>query len=84
MDDPILFQVKGEVFCFRYPYFYFWNGESTSRASQQTYTASRLSKDLTKVTLLLQNLVVMRGKRQYFSCNVFFTFIPPDLLNQFK
>ena len=47
--------VKGEVFCFRYPYFYFQNEESTSSASQQTSTASHLSKDL-KVPLLLQNL----------------------------
>ena len=45
--------VKEEVFCFRYPYFYFQHGESTSTASQQTSTASQLSKDLNKVPLLL-------------------------------
>ena len=48
--------VKGEVFCFRYPYFYFRYGESTCTASQQSSTASQLSKDLNKVPLLLQNL----------------------------
>ena len=48
--------VKGEVFCFRYPYFYFQHGESTSTASQQSSTASQLSKDLNTVPLLLQNL----------------------------
>ena len=48
--------VKGEVFCFRYPYFYFWHGESTSTASHQTFAASQLSKDLNKVPLHLQNL----------------------------
>ena len=42
--------VKGEIFCFRYPYFYFQHGESIS-------TASQLSKDSNKVPLLLQNLV---------------------------
>ena len=41
--------VKGEVFCFRYPYFYFRHGESSSSASQK-------SKDLNKVLLLLQDL----------------------------
>ena len=48
--------VKGEVFCFRYPYFYFRHGEITFQASQLTYTAGQLSKDLNKVPLLLQNL----------------------------
>ena len=48
--------VKEEVFCFRYPYFYFWHEEITSTASQQTSTASQLNKDLNKVPLLLQNL----------------------------
>ena len=48
--------VKGEVFCFRYPDFYFRHGESTATASQQTFTASQRSKDLNKVPLLLQNL----------------------------
>ena len=32
--------VKGKVFCFRYPHFYFWHGESTSTASHQTSPAS--------------------------------------------
>ena len=41
--------VKGEKFCFRNPYFYFQYGESTSMASQK-------SKDLNKVSLLLQDL----------------------------
>ena len=48
--------VKGAKLCFRYPYFYFRHGESTSTASQQTYTASQLSKEINKVPLLLQNL----------------------------
>ena len=48
--------VKGEVFCFTYPYFFLQNGESTSTASQQTSTASQLSKDINKVPLLSQNL----------------------------
>ena len=34
--------LKGEVFCFRYPYFYFRHGESTS-------TASQISKEINKV-----------------------------------
>ena len=50
--------VKGEKFCFRYPDFYFWHGESTSSASQQTYLASQLSKEINKVPLILQNLHV--------------------------
>ena len=49
--------VKGEVFCFRYPYFYFQHGESTFTASQLTSPASQKSKDLNKVLLLLQDLV---------------------------
>ena len=48
--------VKGEVFCFRYPDFYFRHGESTSTASQLTSPASQKSKDLNKVSLLLQDL----------------------------
>ena len=48
--------VKGEVFCFRYPYLYFQHGESTSTASQQSSTASQKSKEINKVPLLLQNL----------------------------
>ena len=47
---------KRAILCFRNPYFYFQHGESTSAASQQTSTASQLSKDLNKVHLLLQNL----------------------------
>ena len=42
--------------CFRYPYFYFRHGESTSTASQLTSPASQKSKDLDKVPLLLQDL----------------------------
>ena len=41
---------------FRYPYFYFRHGESTSTASQLTSPASQKSKDLNKVSLLLQDL----------------------------
>ena len=52
--------VKGEAFCFRYPYFYFRHGESTSIVSQQTYAASQLSKDLNNIPLLLQNLAKYR------------------------
>ena len=48
--------VKGEKFCFRNLYFYFWHGESTSTASQLTSPASQKSKDLNKVPLLLQGL----------------------------
>ena len=38
--------VKGAKLCFRYPYFYFRHGESTSTASQLTSPASQKSKDL--------------------------------------
>ena len=48
--------VKGAKLCFGYPYFYFWRGESTSTASQLTSPASQKSKDLNKVSLLLQDL----------------------------
>ena len=48
--------VKGAKLCFRYPYFYFGYGESTSTASQLTTQASQKSKDLNKVSLLLQDL----------------------------
>ena len=41
---------KGAILCFRNPNFYFGHGESTSTASQK-------SKDLNKVSLLLQDLV---------------------------
>ena len=48
--------VKGAILCFRNPYFYFRHGESTSTASQLTSLASQKSKDLNKVSLLLQDL----------------------------
>ena len=48
--------VKGVILCFRNLYFYFRDGESTSRASQLTSPASQKSKDLNKVPLLLQYL----------------------------
>ena len=50
--------VKGAKLCFRYLYFYFrhGDGESTSTASQLTSPASLKSKDLNKVSLLLQDL----------------------------
>ena len=48
--------VKGGKLCFRYPYFYFRHGESTSTASQLTSPANQKSKDLNKVSLLLQDL----------------------------
>ena len=48
--------VKEEVFCFRFPHFYFRHGKSTSIDSQQTSTASQLSEEMNKVPLLLQNL----------------------------
>ena len=51
--------VKGAKLCFRYPYFYFWHGESTSTASQLTSPASQKSKDLNKVSLLLQDFAQM-------------------------
>ena len=48
--------VKGAILCFRNPYFYFRHGESTSTASKLTFPASQNSKDLKKVSLLLQDL----------------------------
>ena len=48
--------VKGAILCFRNLYFYFRHGESTSTASQLTSPASQKSKDLNKVSLLLQDL----------------------------
>ena len=48
--------VKGAILCFRNLYFYFRHGESTSTASQLTSSASQKSKDLNKVSLLLQDL----------------------------
>ena len=59
--------VKGEVFCFIYPYFYFRHVESTSTASQKTSTASQLSKEINKVSLLLQNLEAVFC---FWSCDV--------------
>ena len=48
--------VNGAILYFRNPYFYFRYGESTSTASQLTSPASQKSKDLNKVSLLLQDL----------------------------
>ena len=48
--------VKGEKFCFRNLDFCFGHGESTPTASQLTSPASQNSKDLNKVSLLLQDL----------------------------
>ena len=48
--------VKGAILNFRNPYFYFRHGESSSTASQLTSPASQKSKDLNKVSLLLQDL----------------------------
>ena len=42
--------------------FYFWHGESTSTASQQTSTVSQLSKGQNKVPLILQNLDLMSDR----------------------
>ena len=56
MDSPCQGLVKGEKFCFRNLYFYFWHGESTSTASQLTSPASQKSNDLNKVSPLLQDL----------------------------
>ena len=47
---------KGEKFCFRNLDLYFLHGESTSTASQLTSPANQKSKDLNKVSLLLQDL----------------------------
>ena len=52
--------VKGAILCFRNLYFYFRHGESTSTASQLTSPASQKRKDLNKVSLLLQDLVLNR------------------------
>ena len=49
--------VKGAILCFRNPNFYFGHGESTSTASQINSPVSQKSKDLNKVSLLLQDLV---------------------------
>ena len=48
--------VKGAKLCFRYPNFYFRHGERISTASQLISPASQKSKDLNKVSLLLQDL----------------------------
>ena len=53
--------VKGAILCFRNLYFYFRHGESTSTASQLTSPACQKSKDLKKVSLLLQDLGVKDG-----------------------
>ena len=57
--------VKVVVFCFRYPYFYFRHGESASTASQLSYPASQKSKDLNKVSLLLQHLGLISWDTAY-------------------
>ena len=56
--------VKGAKLCFRKPYFYFRHGESTSTATQLTSPASQKSKDLNKVSLLLQDLGYDNIKKQ--------------------
>ena len=48
--------LKGEKFCFRNLDFYFRHENSTTTASQLTSPASQKSKDLNKVSLLLQDL----------------------------
>ena len=48
--------IKGENFFFRNPYFYCQHGENTYTASQLTSPATQKSKDLNKVSLLLQDL----------------------------
>ena len=48
--------VKGPILCLRNLYFYFRDGESTSTASKLTSPASQKTKDLNKVSLLLQDL----------------------------
>ena len=53
---PMQGLVKGVILWFRNPYFYFRHGESTSTASKPTSPASQKSKDLNKVSLLLQDL----------------------------
>ena len=58
--------VKGEVFCFRYPYFYFRHGESTSTAIQLTSPASQNSQDINKVFLLLQDLASISNLKVAF------------------
>ena len=45
--------VKGAILCFRNPYFYFWREYFYS---QPTHFSSQPSKDLNKVSLLLQDL----------------------------
>ena len=50
--------VKGEVLCFRYPYFYFWLWDSSS-------TASQLSKDLNKVPLLYKTFTLPHAEAFY-------------------
>ena len=48
--------VKGVLLCFRNLNFYFQHGASTCTASQLTSPTSQKSKDLNKVSLLLQDL----------------------------
>ena len=67
--------VKGAKICFRYPYFYFWHGESTSTVSQLTSPASKKSKDLNSVLFLLQDLGCNTrndGRNMHnFGCNMY-------------
>ena len=65
--------VKGAILCLRNPYFYFRHGESTSTASQLTSPASQKSKDLNKVSLLLQDLAYASVKASH-PCNTFIGF----------
>ena len=54
--------VKGAVLCIRNLYFYFRHGGSTSTASQK-------SKDLNKVSLLLQDLELSSVKDHWLPLN---------------
>ena len=67
--------VKGEKFCYRNLDFYFRHGESTSTASQLTSQASQKSKDLNKVSLLLQDLEYDAKKVIIYLLNFFLGYI---------
>ena len=58
--------VKGAILCFRNLYFYFQHLESTSEASKLTSPAIQKSKDLNKVSLLLQDLFEQFLKKIFF------------------
>ena len=64
--------VNGEKFCFRNLYFYFQHGEieSTSTASQLTSPVSQKSKDLNKVSLLLQDIGIHSHLYKNYSQNI--------------